>query len=128
MNHDGSVDGDEEDATMSKANIDGAELAAIDAMGTLAPAEVASDPAREAFLAGFQAARSGKKSPRAPRVASRPVAFAFRHGVAYARIQRSSTATEAYESFLSTEVFWANSAMQVSIEKYCEAKASRVNA
>jgi hypothetical protein len=59
---------------MSETQTMGAELEAIDAMGTIGAADVTADAIRAAFLAGFAAVRAGRKAPRVQRGASRPEA------------------------------------------------------
>lgn len=96
----------------------------IPSVHTISSASLAMSATHTAFLAGFEAARAGKRAA-APKSYSNAERFAFKHGAAYARAFRSKTAQEALDTFLDTEAMWINSAT-CSVERSYEAGNYRV--
>jgi hypothetical protein len=93
-----------EDTTMSNAT-----NPSIPAVHTISESNLAASATHAAFLAGFEAARAGKRGG-APRSVSSAERIAHKHGREYARAFRCKSAQEALESFLATESMWVGSA------------------
>lgn len=96
----------------------------IPAVHTISSASLVAPATHAAFLAGFEAARAGKRAA-APRDYSSAQSLAFKRGREYARAFKSKSAQEALDSFLTTEAMWVDSAT-CSVERSYEAGNYRV--
>lgn len=84
---------------------------------TLTRAELAVGSTATAFVAGFEAARSGKRAARASKAFTPAERSAFQSGKSHARLPLLKTSEEALRAFLALESLWAGSMVASLREK-----------